>query len=93
MNNRKNISRPTIPPLLFHLIFLDLWYKPLLENGEEAIKKLQKYAELGFTEIVLTNSTPNRDKVVDLIANDISPHFASYNKLEQPRPYRKFHVQ
>jgi hypothetical protein len=30
----------------------------VVSSAEEAIKKLKKYIELGFTEIVLTNSSP-----------------------------------
>ena len=44
-------------------------------NGKEAIEKLQKYAELGFTEIVLTNSSPDRDKLVKLVSDEITPYF------------------
>lgn len=50
----------------------------VVSNGQDAIEKLQKYAELGFTEIVLTNSSPNRDKLVKLIAEKIAPHFKNY---------------
>jgi coenzyme F420-dependent glucose-6-phosphate dehydrogenase len=32
----------------------------VISNGDEGIKKLKKYADLGFTEIVLTNSRANR---------------------------------
>jgi coenzyme F420-dependent glucose-6-phosphate dehydrogenase len=48
-------------------------------NGEDAIKKLQKYVKLGFTEIVLTNSSPNRDNLVKLVADEIAPSFKNYN--------------
>jgi len=44
-------------------------------NGKKAIEKLQKYAELGFTEIVLTNSSPDRDKLVKLVSDEITPYF------------------
>jgi len=50
----------------------------IISNGREAIEKLQKYIELGFTEIVLTNSSPNRDKLVELTAKEIAPHFQNY---------------
>jgi hypothetical protein len=40
----------------------------VISNAEEGIKKLQKYVELGFTEIVLTNSSPERHRLVKLIA-------------------------
>lgn len=39
----------------------------VISNEEEGIKKLQPYKEIGFTEIVLTNSSPNRKKFVDII--------------------------
>ncbi|HJU58373.1 MAG TPA: LLM class flavin-dependent oxidoreductase [Nitrososphaeraceae archaeon] len=39
----------------------------VITNEEEGIKKLQKYIEIGFTEIVFTNSSPNRKKFVDLV--------------------------
>ena len=39
----------------------------VITNEEEGIKKLQKYIEIGFTEIVFTNSSPNRQKFVDLV--------------------------
>jgi hypothetical protein len=51
----------------------------VISSGEDAIKKLQKYAKLGFTEIVLTNSSPNRDKLVKLVAEEIAPSFKNYN--------------
>jgi coenzyme F420-dependent glucose-6-phosphate dehydrogenase len=46
----------------------------VVSSAEEAIKKLKKYAELGFNEIVLTNSSPKRNELVDLVAQKISPH-------------------
>ena len=51
----------------------------VISNGEDAIKKLQRYVRLGFTEIVLTNSSPNRDKLVKLVADEIAPSFKNYN--------------
>ncbi len=45
----------------------------VIADAEEAIKKLEKYVALGFTEIVLTNSSPDREQLVKLIANEISP--------------------
>lgn len=47
----------------------------VITNGEDGIEKLQKYVKLGFTEIVLTNSSPDRDKLVELIAREIAPTF------------------
>jgi hypothetical protein len=51
----------------------------IVSNGQDAIDKLRKYAELGFTEIVLTNSSPNRDKLVKLVAEEIAPHLKDNN--------------
>ena len=45
----------------------------VISNAEEGIKKLENYAKLGFTEIVLTNSSPDRRKLVRLIVEAISP--------------------
>jgi coenzyme F420-dependent glucose-6-phosphate dehydrogenase len=47
----------------------------VITNAEEGINKLEKYVDLGFTEIVLTNSSPNRERLVKLIAEKISPAF------------------
>ena len=47
----------------------------VVSNGEEAIKKLEKYTEIGFTEIVLTNSSPDRNKLIRLVTEEIVPHF------------------
>ena len=47
----------------------------VISNGADAIKKLQKYVDLGFTEIVLTNSSPDRDKLVKLVSDEIALYF------------------
>jgi coenzyme F420-dependent glucose-6-phosphate dehydrogenase len=47
----------------------------VISTAEEGIQKLKKYIELGFTEIVLTNSSPNRDELVNLISENISPYY------------------
>ena len=47
----------------------------VISSAEEGIEKLKKYIELGFTEIVLTNSSPNRNELVKLISEKISPHY------------------
>ena len=44
-------------------------------SAEEAIKKLEKYIDVGFTEIVLTNSSPNRKELVKIMSEKIIPHF------------------
>lgn len=49
----------------------------VISTAEEAIEKLKKYIELGFTEIVLTNSSPDRNALVKLISEKISPHYRS----------------
>jgi len=36
-------------------------------------KKLEEYVGLGSTEIVLTNSSPDREKLVKLNAKEIDP--------------------
>jgi coenzyme F420-dependent glucose-6-phosphate dehydrogenase len=46
----------------------------VISNAEEGIKKLRNYPELGFTEIVLTNSSPDRNELINLISEKISPH-------------------
>ncbi|HEX5673409.1 MAG TPA: LLM class flavin-dependent oxidoreductase [Nitrososphaeraceae archaeon] len=47
----------------------------VISTAEEGIEKLKKYIELGFTEIVLTNSSPNRNELVNLISEKISPYY------------------
>jgi hypothetical protein len=42
-------------------------------------RKLKKRTDLRFTEIVLTNSSPNREKLVNLIAEKIAPEFKNVN--------------
>jgi coenzyme F420-dependent glucose-6-phosphate dehydrogenase len=48
---------------------------PVISSAEEGIKKLQKYADLGFTDIVLVNSSPDRSKLIKLVAEEIAPVF------------------
>ena len=47
----------------------------VISTAEEGIEKLKKYIELGFTEIVLTNSSPNRNELVKIISEKISPQY------------------
>ena len=47
----------------------------VITNAEEGINRLRKYVDLGFTEIVLTNSSPNREKLIKLISKEIAPAF------------------
>ena len=42
-------------------------------NSGDAIKRLKEYENIGITEIVLTNSSPNREKLVKIIAKEILP--------------------
>jgi hypothetical protein len=39
----------------------------VISDLEEGIKKLQQYVDIGFTEIVFTNSSPDRKKFVDIL--------------------------
>ena len=39
----------------------------VISDLEEGIKKLQPYVDIGFTEIVFTNSSPDRKKFVDIL--------------------------
>ncbi len=39
----------------------------VISDEEEGIKKLQPYIDIGFTEIVFTNSSPDRKKFVDIL--------------------------
>jgi hypothetical protein len=47
----------------------------VISTAEEGIKKLNKYIDLGFTEIVLTNSSPDRNELVKIISEKISPYY------------------
>jgi hypothetical protein len=52
----------------------------VISNAEEGIMKLQKYIDLGFNEIVLINSSRNREKLINLIAEKIAPEFKNVDK-------------
>jgi coenzyme F420-dependent glucose-6-phosphate dehydrogenase len=39
----------------------------VISNEEEGVKKLKPYLDIGFTEIVFTNSSPDRKKFVDIV--------------------------
>ena len=52
----------------------------VVSSSEEAIKKLDKYVQLGFTEIVLTNSSRNRENLLKLLSQEIAPAFRDANK-------------
>jgi len=47
----------------------------VVTKAENAIEKINRYVKLGFTEIVLTNSSPDRSKLVNLVASEIAPAF------------------
>jgi coenzyme F420-dependent glucose-6-phosphate dehydrogenase len=47
----------------------------VVSSAKEAIAKLQEYVDLGFTEIVITNSSPNRQKLIELLTREVVPHF------------------
>jgi coenzyme F420-dependent glucose-6-phosphate dehydrogenase len=47
----------------------------VVSSAEEAIKKLEKYVRLGFTDIVLTNSSPDRESFARLLSREIAPAF------------------
>ena len=47
----------------------------VVSSAKEAIEKLRMYVDLGFTEIVITNSSPDRQKLVRLLAREVIPHF------------------
>jgi G6PDH family F420-dependent oxidoreductase len=49
----------------------------VVTNAEEGIQKLKKYAELGLTDIVLINSSPNKENLVKLLTKEIIPALAS----------------
>jgi coenzyme F420-dependent glucose-6-phosphate dehydrogenase len=40
----------------------------VISDEEEGVKKLQPYIDIGFTEIVFTNSSPDRKKFVDILS-------------------------
>jgi coenzyme F420-dependent glucose-6-phosphate dehydrogenase len=52
----------------------------VVSSSEEAIKKLDKYVQLGFTDIVLINSSPNRENFIKLLSQEIAPAFSDANK-------------
>lgn len=49
----------------------------VISNAEEGIKKIKKYTDLGFTDIVLINSSPNRANLVRLLSQEIIPGITS----------------
>jgi coenzyme F420-dependent glucose-6-phosphate dehydrogenase len=47
----------------------------VVSSAKEAIDNLQVYLDAGFTEIVITNSSPERQKMVKLHAREVIPQF------------------
>ncbi|MEW6605655.1 MAG: hypothetical protein AB1351_13345, partial [Thermoproteota archaeon] len=45
----------------------------VVSSAEEAIKKLDTYVRLGFTDIVLINSSPDRESFVRLLSKEVAP--------------------
>jgi coenzyme F420-dependent glucose-6-phosphate dehydrogenase len=45
----------------------------VISNAEEGIKKIKKYTEIGITDIVLINSSPNRNNFVNLLSKELVP--------------------
>lgn len=45
----------------------------VVSNAEEARTKLKKYLDLGFTEIVLTNSSPDRNELLRFATEELIP--------------------
>lgn len=45
----------------------------VVSSADEAMKKLDKIVRLGFTEIVLVNSSPNRETFLKLLSQEIIP--------------------
>ncbi len=43
----------------------------VISDAEEGVKKLEKYINLGFTDIVLINSSPDREKLVKLLSEKV----------------------
>ncbi len=42
----------------------------VISSTDEAIRKLDKHVRLGFTEIILVNSSPNRDVFIKLLSRE-----------------------
>jgi coenzyme F420-dependent glucose-6-phosphate dehydrogenase len=45
----------------------------VISNAEEGIKKVKEYADIGITDVVLINSSPNRENFVKLLSKEIIP--------------------
>ena len=49
----------------------------VVSTAEEAITKLKKYVDVGFTEIVLTNSSPDRKALLKFVTEKLGPAISS----------------
>jgi coenzyme F420-dependent glucose-6-phosphate dehydrogenase len=45
----------------------------VISSAEEGIKKIKKYADIGMTDVVLINSSPNKENFVKILAKEIIP--------------------
>jgi coenzyme F420-dependent glucose-6-phosphate dehydrogenase len=52
----------------------------VVSSADEAIKKLEKFVRLGFTDVVLINSSPNRESFLRLVTEEIAPAFKDRNR-------------
>jgi coenzyme F420-dependent glucose-6-phosphate dehydrogenase len=61
----------------------DIMQKMLLvvSSAKEAIEKLQVYVDAGFTEIVIANSSPDRQKMVKLLQDKLYPSSVKRHQL------------
>ncbi len=64
------------------VVGMDIMEKMILvvTSAEEAMKKLDNYVRLGFTEIMLINSSPNREIFIKPLSQEIAPAFRDQNK-------------
>ena len=72
------VAHQQVNPLItWQVVGDDIMQSILLvaSSAKEAIQKLQVYVDAGFTEIVITNSSPDRQKMVKLLAKEVIPHF------------------
>lgn len=45
----------------------------VISNTEQAVTKLKKYVDAGFTEVVLTNSSPDRNELLRFVSQELIP--------------------
>jgi G6PDH family F420-dependent oxidoreductase len=51
----------------------------VISNAEEGIKKIKQYSDIGMTDIVLINSSPDRNNMVKLLSKEIIPAINEQN--------------